>query len=43
MEPLIEAKKLNFVYNKGKDNEFQALINVSLKIYPEELVLKKLF
>ncbi|MBA3047805.1 ABC transporter ATP-binding protein [Patescibacteria group bacterium] len=39
MEPLIEAKKLNFVYNKGKDNEFQALINVSLKIYPEELVI----
>jgi len=39
MEALIEAKKLNFVYNKGKDNEFQALINVSLKIFPEEFVI----
>lgn len=39
MEPLIEAKKINFSYNKGEDNEFQSLINISLKVYPEEFVI----
>lgn len=39
MQPLIKAKNLNFVYNKGKDNEFQALINVNLEIYPEEFII----
>lgn len=39
MNPLIEAKKINFAYNKEQDNEFQALVNVSLKIYPEEFVI----
>lgn len=39
MEPLIKAKNLNFVYNKGKDNEFKALINISLDIYPREFVI----
>jgi ABC-type lipoprotein export system ATPase subunit len=39
MEPNILIKEVNFTYNKGKDNEFQALINVSLQIYPEEFVI----
>lgn len=39
MQPIIKAKNLNFIYNKGKDNEFQALINVNLEIYPEEFII----
>ena len=39
MKPIIEAKNLDFVYNKGKDNEYHALINISLDIYPEEFVI----
>jgi len=39
MNPIIEAKNLDFVYNKGKDNEYHALINISLSIYPEEFVI----
>lgn len=39
MKPIITAKNLNFTYNKGKDNEYQALINISLDIYPEEFVV----
>lgn len=39
MKPIIEAKNLNFVYNQGKDNEYHALINISLDIYPEEFVM----
>ncbi|MCU0679271.1 MAG: ABC transporter ATP-binding protein [Planctomycetes bacterium] len=39
MKPIISAKNLNFTYNKGKDNEFQALINVNLDIYPEEFII----
>ena len=39
MEPIIVAKNLNFTYNRGKDNEYQALINVNLEIYPEEFII----
>lgn len=39
MEPIIKAKNLNFVYNKGKDNEFHALININMEIYPEEFIV----
>ncbi|MFH1745380.1 MAG: ATP-binding cassette domain-containing protein [bacterium] len=39
MEPIIKIRNLNFTYNKNKDNEFQALINVSLDIYPEDFVI----
>lgn len=38
-EPIIQAKKLNFTYNKGKLNEFQALNNVDIEIYPGEFVI----
>ncbi len=39
MHPLIKIKNLNFTYNKGKDNEFRALIDNNLKIYPEEFII----
>lgn len=39
MEPIIKAKNLNFVYNKGKDNEFHALVNINMEIYPEEFIM----
>ncbi len=39
MEPLIKAKNLNFIYNRGKDNEFQALININFEIFPEEFII----
>lgn len=39
MDLLIKAENLNFTYNKGKDNEFQALININLNIYPEEFII----
>ncbi len=39
MEAIIKIKSLDFTYNKGKDNEFQALININLDIFPEEFVV----
>ncbi|MCK5061036.1 ATP-binding cassette domain-containing protein [Candidatus Parcubacteria bacterium] len=39
MESLIKANNLNFTYNRGKDNEYQSLINVSFDIYPEEFII----
>ncbi|MBU4217311.1 ABC transporter ATP-binding protein [Candidatus Parcubacteria bacterium] len=36
--PIIEVKKVNFTYNKGKDNEYQALADINLDIYPEEFI-----
>lgn len=32
-------RNLNFTYNAGKDNEFQALVNINLEIYPEEFII----
>ncbi len=39
MEPIISIKNINFTYNKGKDNEFHALINITLDIFPEEFII----
>ena len=39
MEPIIKAVNVNFTYNKDKDNEFQALVNISCKIFPEEYII----
>ncbi len=39
MQPIIKTKNLNFTYNKGKDNEFQALTNISIEIYPQEFII----
>ena len=38
-KPIISAKNLNFTYNKGRENEFQALVNISLNIFPQEYVI----
>jgi len=38
MKPLIEIKNLNVIYNLGKINEFTALKNINLEIYPGEYV-----
>jgi putative ABC transport system ATP-binding protein len=39
LEPIISARNLDFIYNSGKTNEFHALINISLDIYPEEFII----
>ena len=39
MDPVIKIKKLNFTYNKGNDNEFRALTNIDLEVFPEEFVI----
>ena len=39
MEPIIRIEKLNFVYNKGKDNQYHALVNVNLEVFEEEFVI----
>lgn len=38
-EPIIRAQNLDFIYNRGKDNEFHALIDISLDIYPDEFII----
>ncbi len=38
-EPIIEVKKLNVVYNRGKSNEVRSLEDINVKIYPEEYVI----
>src|SRR3989339_420567 len=39
MDPIITLKKVNFTYNPGKTNEYQALINIDLEVYPEEFII----
>jgi len=39
IEPAIEVKNLDIVYNAGKSNEARALDNINLKIYPNEYVI----
>lgn len=39
MESIISIKNVNFTYNKGKDNEYHALVNINLDIFPEEYVI----
>ncbi len=39
MKPIIKAKKINFTYNKGKSNEYKALIDIDLDVYPHEFVI----
>ncbi len=36
MEPIIKTENLKVVYNKGKDNEFVALNDISIEVFPEE-------
>jgi len=39
MKPIIKVSNVNFTYNKGKSNEYQALIDVNLEIFPEEFII----
>lgn len=38
-EPIIEVKNLQVIYNKGKSNEVRSLMDINVKIYPEEYVI----
>ena len=38
-EACIEIESLNVVFNEGQANEFQALENINLKIYPNEYAI----
>ena len=38
-EPIIEVNNLQVIYNKGKSNEVRSLIDVSVKIYPQEYII----
>ena len=39
MQPIIEVKKVNFTYNKGLENEYKALNDINVDIYPEEFIV----
>lgn len=39
IKPIIEIKGLNMIYNQGKPNEVKSLIEINLKIYPQEYVI----
>lgn len=39
MKPIFRLKNLNFIYNEGQSNEYQALVNISLEIFPEEFII----
>ena len=39
MEPIIKAENVRVTYNEGKDNEFTALNDVNLEVYPEEYLI----
>lgn len=39
MAPIIETKNLSVIYNLGKSNEFVAIEDINLKIYPGEYVI----
>ena len=38
MEPIVKIKNLNVIYNLGKINEYRALKDINLEIYPGEYV-----
>ena len=38
LEPMIESKKMDIIYNQGESNEFHAIKSVDLEIYPGEFV-----
>lgn len=39
MEPIIQTEKLGIVFNEGKSNEYIALKDVNIVIYPKEYVI----
>ena len=38
MEPIIQTRNMNVVYNLGKKNEFKAITDFSIDIYPGEFI-----
>lgn len=38
-DPIIEINDLQVIYNKGKSNENRSLIDVNVKIYPQEYII----
>ena len=38
-QPIIKTKKLSVIYFLGKSNEFQALKDINLEIYPGEFII----
>lgn len=38
-EPILKAEHITVTYNQGKDNEFTALSDINLEIYPYEYVI----
>lgn len=38
-EPIIDINNLQVIYNKGKSNEVRSLIDIDLKIYPQEYII----
>lgn len=39
MEPIIRTENIKVIYNKGQDNEYIALNNISIEVYPEEYLI----
>jgi putative ABC transport system ATP-binding protein len=39
MEPILKTEKLSIIFNEGKSNEYVALKDVSIQIYPEEYII----
>ncbi len=39
INPLIEARNINMIFNQGKSNEVKTLKDINLKIYPHEYVI----
>ena len=39
MEPIIKTENVKVIYNKGKDNEFVALNDISIEVFPQEYLI----
>jgi putative ABC transport system ATP-binding protein len=39
MEPILRAENIRVTYNEGKDNEYTALNDISLEVYPQEYLI----
>jgi putative ABC transport system ATP-binding protein len=39
MEPILRAENVRVTYNEGKDNEFTALNDINLEVYPQEYLI----
>jgi ABC-type lipoprotein export system ATPase subunit len=38
-EPIIKGEHINVIYNLGKSNEYRALRDVSVEVYPQEFII----